>query len=575
MRTAQTAARHPGRHGPTPLLKSPLHPLTRRASPAHDWRSCACGGGCPRCKPAVSSPRDAHEREADDVADKVMRTAEVAPPADAGTAPNAAGAAHTVGTVLPGALRAFFEPHFGVDFSGVRVHADGASADAASGVQARAYTIGNDIAFGDGEYAPHTSQGRRLLAHELTHVVQQWRGTAPATIQCKEVPQDKDIRGKQDWTTADRISNTKRWQNACLTNLNAVDSSQYTRIVERRDFYKWFYEFTASQGYTTRWALAASVVANGAHQVADIDDDFLNAFANEELGLANVELRGYMREGNQVIFDNVLPKLKKLIDGGPLKGAAALKWDMQVLAEEQTMIHPLYTKMSKDSLQQLDDIARQSGVVGIAASVTGQDQVAALPHSKGGTVPGFSGTDIKDIGERWKYGMTLGNVFTPGGTGYNPATSKMPSVSADYSSGKELSKVATRSNLHQLDAWLTSDPDTRVGSGKDITAIIGRLTESEKQRIVSSRGPGDMPYAALFKAATNVTRAMIEKAMPTDPAFAAAVAQFWKDYASASRGILEDLEDLWKTGETLWDLGSDVYDLGKGAIDLGKDLGLF
>jgi hypothetical protein len=487
--------------------------------------------------------------------------AEIAPPADAGAAPNEAGAAHTGGSTLPRALRAFFEPRFGVDFSGVRVHVDGASADAASGLQARAYTIGDDIVFGDGEYSPDTSQGRRLLAHELTHVVQQWRGAAPATVQCKEVPQDTDIRGKQDWTTADRIGNTKRWQNACLTNLNAVDSSQYTRIVERRDFYKWFYEFTASQGYTSRWALAASVVANGAHQIADMDEDFLNELANEQLGLANVELRGIMREGNQVIFDNVLPKLKKLVDGGPLKGAAALKWDMQVLAEEQTLIQPLYTKMSKDSLQQLDDIARKSGIVGAAASVSGQDVVAALPHSKGGTVPAFGGTDIKDIGERWKYGMTLSNVFTPGGTGYKPGTTTMPSVSADYTSGKELGKVDTRSNLHQLDAWLTSDPATRVGSGKDIAAIIGKLTESEKQKIVSSRGPGDMRYAALFAAAKNVPRATVEKAMPADPAFAAAVAQFWKDYASASRGILEDLEDLWDTGEELWDLGKSLGDL--------------
>jgi hypothetical protein len=565
MRVAQTA-RHVGRDS-TPTPKSPTR-LAPRAAPAHDRRSCACGGGCPRCSPAVSSPRDAHEREADDVAEKVMRMAEIAAPPDGGAAPHAAAAANTGGHALPGALRAFFEPRFGVDFSRVRVHADGESAAAASGLRARAYTIGDDIVFAEGEYAPDTSQGRRLIAHELTHVVQQSGGTAPASPQCKEVPLDKDIRGKQDWTGADRVGNTQRWQDACLTNLKAVDSSQYTRIVERRDFYKWFYEFTASQGYTTRWTLAASVVANGAHQIADIDNDLLNEIANEELGLANVELRGYMREGNQVLFDNVLPKLKKLVDGGPLKGAAALKWDMQVLAEEQTLIQPLYTKMSKDSLQQLDDIARQSGIVGYAASVTGEDQVAALPHSKAGTVPAFTGADLKNIGDRWNYGMTLANTFTPGGIGYNPATAKMPSVSADYSSGKEFSKVATRSTLHQLDAWLTSDPATRVGSGKDIVAIIGKLTESEKQQIVSSRGAGDMPYASLFAAAKDVTRAMVQKAMPTDPAFAGAVAQFWKDYDAANRGIVQSYKDLVDTGETLWDLGSDALDFTGGLGDL-------
>ena len=412
---------------------------------------------------------------------------DIAPPADAGAAPDAAAAAHTGGNALPSALRAFFEPRFGVDFSRVRVHADAESAAAASGLRARAYTIGDEIVFAEGEYAPHSSQGRRLLAHELTHVVQQSGGTAPATPQRKEVPQDTDIRGKQDWTSADRVGNTQRWQDACLTNLKAVDSSQYTRIVERRDFYKWFYEFTASQSYTTRWTLAASVVANGAHQIADIDNDLLNEIANEELGLANVELRGYMREGNQVLFDNVLPKLKKLVDGGPLKGAAALKWDMQVLAEEQTLIQPLYTKMSKDSLQQLDDIARQSGIVGFAASIT-EDQVAALPHSSRHRSR-FTGADLKNIGDRWNYGMTVANTFTPGGIGYNPRPRRCR-ASAPITR-------AARSSARSRHAppCTSSTPGSprirpRVGSGTDIVAIIGKLTESEKQQIVSSRGPG-------------------------------------------------------------------------------------
>jgi hypothetical protein len=69
--------------------------------------------------------------------------------------------------------RAFMEPRFGHDFSKVRVHADTKAAESARAVNALAYTVGNDVVFGAGQYQPATSNGRRLLGHELTHVVQQ------------------------------------------------------------------------------------------------------------------------------------------------------------------------------------------------------------------------------------------------------------------------------------------------------------------------------------------------------------------------------------------------------------------
>ena len=77
------------------------------------------------------------------------------------------------GQPLDAATRAALEPRFGHDFSGVRVHTDDRAAESARAVEARAYTVGQDVAFGPGQYAPDTSQGRRLLAHELAHVVQQ------------------------------------------------------------------------------------------------------------------------------------------------------------------------------------------------------------------------------------------------------------------------------------------------------------------------------------------------------------------------------------------------------------------
>ncbi len=80
------------------------------------------------------------------------------------------------GQPLDAETRSFMEPRFGHDFSQVRVHTDEQSAESAQAVNALAYTVEGDVVFGEGQYAPGTSEGKRLLAHELTHVVQQSRG---------------------------------------------------------------------------------------------------------------------------------------------------------------------------------------------------------------------------------------------------------------------------------------------------------------------------------------------------------------------------------------------------------------
>jgi hypothetical protein len=79
----------------------------------------------------------------------------------------------SAGQPLDAATRAFMEPRFGQDFSHVRVHTDERAAASASAVSAVAYTVGQDLVFASGKYAPQDTQGQQLLAHELTHVVQQ------------------------------------------------------------------------------------------------------------------------------------------------------------------------------------------------------------------------------------------------------------------------------------------------------------------------------------------------------------------------------------------------------------------
>ena len=136
-------------------------------------------------EPTLTMQARAHEQEPTSdstmIQSKSIQTASV--PVNETPAPNGAvpqpetavRAAVPGGASLPGDVRTFFETRMGHDFSDVRVHTDGAAAEAARAVHASAYTLGRDVVFAAGQYAPATPDGRRLLAHELTHVVQQRR----------------------------------------------------------------------------------------------------------------------------------------------------------------------------------------------------------------------------------------------------------------------------------------------------------------------------------------------------------------------------------------------------------------
>ena len=80
------------------------------------------------------------------------------------------------GSPLPAATRSFFEPRLGADFSQVRVHTDLRASETARSINAKAFTVGPNIAFASGRYAPQSHEGQQLLAHELTHVIQQRAG---------------------------------------------------------------------------------------------------------------------------------------------------------------------------------------------------------------------------------------------------------------------------------------------------------------------------------------------------------------------------------------------------------------
>lgn len=106
---------------------------------------------------------------------------------------------HGGGRPLSGSVRSFFEPRFGHDLGDVRVHTGGDADAAARAIRARAFTVGRDIVFRSGEYRPETSRGKRLIAHELTHVLQQRR-----VIQRQDADGDQDTSSPRPVCVPDR-----------------------------------------------------------------------------------------------------------------------------------------------------------------------------------------------------------------------------------------------------------------------------------------------------------------------------------------------------------------------------------
>ena len=197
---------------PTPCRLRPQRPQTALGELA-----VARPYGFVQAKLTVGAVNDPLEQEADAAADRVMRMADPQvsltsdptlsrkceaceeeqeePPLRRDVAGGGMGGAvappivHDVlnspGRPLDPATHDFMAPRFGADFSDVRIHTDDSAARSAEAVGARAYTVGRSIVFGAGHYDPAGSAGRRLLAHEVAHVVQQ-RGAAaptPATVQ--------------------------------------------------------------------------------------------------------------------------------------------------------------------------------------------------------------------------------------------------------------------------------------------------------------------------------------------------------------------------------------------------------
>jgi hypothetical protein len=183
------------------------------------------GGKVPFFRPvikpklSINEPGDHYEREADAMADKVMRLTDASAIHNAFFKPaantiqrkcqaceeddkhvhrkendgkettgsngldNYVNTLSSSGQPMPESSRKFFEPKFGHDFSKVKLHTDSVAAKSAQSINALAYTTGNNIVFNSGQYSPESDSGKKLMAHELTHVVQQKE--SPQTIRRK------------------------------------------------------------------------------------------------------------------------------------------------------------------------------------------------------------------------------------------------------------------------------------------------------------------------------------------------------------------------------------------------------
>jgi hypothetical protein len=196
----------------------------------------------------VNEPGDTYEQEADRIAEQVMeppshRDLSGTPPRIQGVSGQPAGqmdaapasvdhALASPGRPLEPALRQEMEQRFDQDFSGVRVHTGALAEQSARDVMARAYTVGNDIVFGAGGFASGAQEGRRLIAHELTHVVQQRQRTSSVLQRA----------ALQNYNDSD-----KKHEPSKLTDAQIEATNEFKSYTDPKLVWQWQYHVTRAE----------------------------------------------------------------------------------------------------------------------------------------------------------------------------------------------------------------------------------------------------------------------------------------------------------------------------------------
>jgi len=243
-------------------------------------------------KLSINQPNDVYEQEADHMADKVMRMTDNSQHENTFFKPaidslqrkcqaceeedkfvhrkesngselqsrnepdNYIGSLNSSGQPIPAPSRKFFEPKFGHDFSNVRLHTDTIAAKSAQSINALAYTSGNNIIFNNGQYSPDSDSGKRLMAHELTHVVQQQGSNSLKSIQrapagnAAQPPVTNEVNKPTTETISNAPAGASDWNKTF--NWNAKFQVVYNLSSKRITIVSRLYS-TASDAIKTGW----------------------------------------------------------------------------------------------------------------------------------------------------------------------------------------------------------------------------------------------------------------------------------------------------------------------------------
>lgn len=281
----------------------------------------ASSAGAPKVqmKMNVNQPGDKFEKEADKTADEVMSTSDAPASALAG-APNTPGVQRsgegtpaisgatqtairnktTGGQPLPREVRSFMEQRFQADFGNVRVHTGPEAAALTNQLNARAFTYQNHIFFSKNQYQPQTGEGRRLLAHELTHTIQQGhsaqRALQPQVTTASDAPM---LQRESDESWGD-------WVASGVSNVASGVSDFAGDVVD-----------TVSGTVDS----VANALANGASFVADMGWSLLEQYAPDLVPILRmgplVWLRQKIGDAVQSIFDNLMAPVQALTGIAP------------------------------------------------------------------------------------------------------------------------------------------------------------------------------------------------------------------------------------------------------------------
>lgn len=263
---------------------------------------------------------------------------------------------------MPESVRALFKPRFGYDFSDVRVHADTRAAESARAVNALAYTVGRDIVFGTGQFEPHTVKGQRLLAHELTHVVQQ-RGSRRVLSRWTVKGVLKELCSGPDRSTVDQLRETGVRQVKRITKADKVFEKKQDG--SKGKFLRYSYRRGAAMYDPSRdRIMIAAEIANVSNQQA-----------------------------SSILYHEVVHRRHARIE--PIPNADELEDEVQtMIAEEKFRIRhgfppilPQYRKESAGTITVNEDEIRKDVTEGFsgdpsAALIYERDKVVAMPPVK-------------------------------------------------------------------------------------------------------------------------------------------------------------------------------------------------